>query len=148
MVQKRTFFKFTLVYPSKKGAFLYFSNMAKTHLFVSLQNFKYLLFYVKSIRIGVTSRSALGFMAHAGPQRRGIVREHFVAKRFLKQKKSTVKHWIDQTKMSCNSNHNPRGWVLWLSHISHFRNHAVYIYMYGLKCSIPAYLIVLCRFSI
>ena len=26
-------------------------------------------------------------MAHAGPQRRGIVREHFVAKGILKQKK-------------------------------------------------------------
>ena len=30
------FFKFTLVYPSKKGAFLYFSNMAKKHLFTFL----------------------------------------------------------------------------------------------------------------
>ena len=41
-----------------------------------------------------TSRSALGFMAHAGPQRRGILREHFVAKGILTQKKSPVKHWI------------------------------------------------------
>ena len=48
----------------------------------------YVLFYVKSIRIGVTSRSALGFMAHAGPQRRGIVREHFVVKGILKQTKA------------------------------------------------------------
>ena len=33
------------------------------------------------------SRSALGFRAHAGLQRRGIVRDHFVAKGILKQKK-------------------------------------------------------------
>ena len=31
-----------------------------------------------------TSRFALGFMAHAGPQRRAIVLEHFVAKGILK----------------------------------------------------------------
>ena len=33
-------------------------------------------------------------MAHAGPQRRGIVREHFVAKGILKQKKvpSNIKY--------------------------------------------------------
>ena len=52
-----------------------------------------------------TSRSALGFMAHAGPQRRGIVREHFVAKGILKQKKvpSNIEY-LHQFKMSSNSN--------------------------------------------
>ena len=32
--KKRTFFKITLVYHSKKGAFFNFNNFAKTHLFI------------------------------------------------------------------------------------------------------------------
>ena len=38
-------------------------------------------------------------MAHVGPQRRGIVREHFVAKEILKQKK--VPSNIEYTNLKC-----------------------------------------------
>ena len=46
-----------------------------------------------------TSRFALGFMAHAGPQRRGIVPEHCVAKVILKQKK--VPSNIEYINLKC-----------------------------------------------
>ena len=55
--------------------------------------------YSKKEFFYTTSRSALGFMAHAGPQRRGIVREHFVAKGILKQKK--VPSNIEYINLKC-----------------------------------------------
>ena len=65
-------------------------------------------------RYELTSRSALGFMADAGPQRRGIVREHFVAKGILKQK--NVPSNIEYINLKCRlipiTTQEAKSWVV------------------------------------